>query len=126
MLKLIQALYFLTNIIMVVYLFLDFRKHRKLSRHLVRTWILFFGYSIIFPLVIYRLFQNYPEALRRFFPDGPIGPHNVAWLFVAWIMGLVLWVLFPAGLWLCDRISNARAKLTKRSIKMTKREITKP
>ena len=116
MLKVIQAFYLSTAIIMVVYLFLDFRKRRKLGRHLALTWILFFGHSVIFPLVVYRLFRNYPEALKRFFPDGPIGPHNVAWLFGAWIMGLYLWLLFTAALWIGNCIQNARARQNNRLV----------
>ena len=99
MLRVIQALYLLSILALVAYLFLDFRKHQKIGRHLLRSWTLFVGHSIAFPLTMYGLFGGHPEALSKFFPDGPIGPHNVAWFFAGWLVGLILFVLFIGIMW---------------------------
>ena len=99
MLLIIQGLYLISILAIVLYLFIDFRKHHSLGRHMWHAWILLVAHSILFPMVIYGIFRRFPEVLRTFFPDGPIGPHNVAWLFAGLLWAFVLWLFFIGSIY---------------------------
>ena len=111
MLQVIQALFAITYFSIVVYLFRYHRRKRSLWRLVVMTWFLLLVASVVYPLTMYACFHCYPEDLRKFFPDGPIGPANVAWLLMGWVVGLEVWVIFS----IINLIDKGVRKLLKKS-----------